>query len=501
MPAPLAPLRLWISDDFVDAPTLERLRALTTPQALAEAGVAQHLDVTGRSAEVPLTLDPALSTLAARLEAEVGVPNAVGGTLRFREYLPGQGHPAHLDDYAVGGARLIATCVLNLDDVPAGGATVFPAAERRVEPRAGRLAVWFDVLPDGRADPASLHRAEAVVSGRKRTLVWFVYATAEDVRAALEGAPPTARVRAFGAPDAAAWRPDHTLTVIDDDVPPETIDLLRTACRARRVGFDVVQARALPPDAPPLPPGSLLYCPATSRAAELAELRLFGPGVATFYRHADGPLRPVVEPLAAFERAGLPIPRGAWIHTTDRARLRALLAHVGGPPAVIKVVGGEGGVGVMRVDSTASCFALIDHLRARGATPRLMALVPDAVHWRLVVVADRIVAAYPNPVAADDFRSEATVDPAAVTAAVDPAWAALAVEAAHAIGVDFAGVDLLVHASGRVYVLEANFPCYFPHAQQLGGLDVAGAMVEALLARAAAAAEQPARDPRAPSPP
>lgn len=130
----------------------------------------------------------------------------------------------------------------------------------------------------------------------------------------------------------------RTLHVVDDAVPAETLDLLAAACAARGVGFEIVDARRLPPDAPPLPPGSLLYCAGTSRAAELAEMRLFGPGVATFYRHADGPLRPVAEPLTAFERAGLPLPRGAWIHATDRARLRGLVEHVGGLPEIVALL-------------------------------------------------------------------------------------------------------------------------------------------------------------------
>ena len=49
---------------------------------------------------------------------------------------------------------------------------------------------------------------------------------------------------------------------------------------------------------------------------------------------------------------------------------------------------------------------------------------------------------------------------------------------------ELAGVDILQHPSGRLYLLEANFPCYFAHAQTLAGVDVAGAMVEHLMAKA-----------------
>jgi hypothetical protein len=40
-----------------------------------------------------------------------------------------------------------------------------------------------------------------------------------------------------------------------------------------------------------------------------------------------------------------------------------------------------------------------------------------------------------------------------------------------------------------VYVLESNFPFYTPHAQLIGGIDVAGAMLDHLLRKAKMLAE------------
>ena len=177
------------------------------------------------------------------------------------------------------------------------------------------------------------------------------------------------------------------------------------------------------------------------------------------------------------------------MHDANRDRLRALVAYVGGLPVVLKAGGGEAGVGVLRADTWPALFSLVDYLHSEGVTPRLMAYVPAGVHWRLVVVGDAVVAAYPNPVSPDDFRSEPSGDPADYTAAPDPGWAALAVEATHALGVAFGGVDLLVHPSGRAYLLECNFPCYYPQAQMVGDIDVAGPMVAWLMTKARRLAE------------
>ena len=50
-------------------------------------------------------------------------------------------------------------------------------------------------------------------------------------------------------------------------------------------------------------------------------------------------------------------------------------------------------------------------------------------------------------------------------------------------GLRMGGVDALVAPDGRMWVLEVNHPCYFGHAQDEGGVDVAGAMVDWLLTR------------------
>jgi hypothetical protein len=47
-------------------------------------------------------------------------------------------------------------------------------------------------------------------------------------------------------------------------------------------------------------------------------------------------------------------------------------------------------------------------------------------------------------------------------------------------------VDLLEEASGRLYMLEVNYPCYFAHAQFVAKVDIAGRMVAHLAAKAAA---------------
>jgi glutathione synthase/RimK-type ligase-like ATP-grasp enzyme len=117
----------------------------------------------------------------------------------------------------------------------------------------------------------------------------------------------------------------------------------------------------------------------------------------------------------------------------------------------------------------------------------LVSFIPDAMHWRLVVVGDRVVTAYKNPTRPNDFRSEPSDQRADYGLTPPPEMAALAVRATAVAGTYFAGVDVLEHPSGRLYVLEANFPCYFPQAESYGAADVSGALVAFLLAQVDAA--------------
>ena len=171
-----------------------------------------------------------------------------------------------------------------------------------------------------------------------------------------------------------------------------------------------------------------------------------------------------------------------------RALLRQMVDDCGGLPVVVKASGYSRGIGVMRADSLASLFSIVDFAGAEGSKPLLTAYIPDAVHWRVVVVGDQAVASYRNVTDDDDFRTSGSDDAEDYAAPLPAGAAELAVDACRVLRHAHGGVDILEHASGRLYLLEANFPCYYAQAQLSGGADVAGAMVQYLLDRAEALA-------------
>jgi biotin carboxylase len=233
-----------------------------------------------------------------------------------------------------------------------------------------------------------------------------------------------------------------------------------------------------------LRPRDLLYCPATSQTARRVEQFLYTEGVATFYTDRAGPLYGCLNPTLAHERAGLPIPRTFNCATANRGLLRGFVAQLGGFPVVLKMPGGERGVGVMRVDSFPALFSLVDYVRALGGHPHLCAYISAAVHWRFIVVGDRVVASYKNCTYEDDFRTYARDELSDYDVPVDAAMATCAVRAVQSVRQEFGGVDILAQPDGRIYLLEANCPCYFPQAQLVAGVDIAGVMIEYLLRKA-----------------
>jgi glutathione synthase/RimK-type ligase-like ATP-grasp enzyme len=191
-----------------------------------------------------------------------------------------------------------------------------------------------------------------------------------------------------------------------------------------------------------------------------------------------------ISPPLVLQRAGVPVPRTIFCATADRAVLRGYVERLGGFPVVVKFLGRSRGIGVLRADSHAALFSLLDFALDQGASPLLCSYIAGAVHWRVVVIGGRAVAAYRNQNEEDDFRTYASDDVHDYTAQVAPRLGRIAVRATQALGLEMGGVDVLEDPAGRRYVLEVNFPCFFAQAQLVAGVDVAGMMVDYLLAKA-----------------
>ncbi len=271
--------------------------------------------------------------------------------------------------------------------------------------------------------------------------------------------------------------------IVLDEGPCVLSDQLVAAAGTRGLGCALVVSAIVDPlELPQLGPGDLLYRIGVSDRAAVAEQLLCGPGVATFYQDDLGPHRLIDTQCLFLSRHDIPVPAAVYSLPRNEAELRAAVDSVGGLPVILKQPGHSLGVGVMRLDSWTALHSVVDMLRASvGDQVVLMAAIEPAVHWRIIVVAGACVAAYRNPARPDDFRTYVVEEREYFEQPAPPDAVDAALRGTEALGLTCGGVDVLVHDSGAVYVLEVNFPFYFAHPMQAAKVDVAAAMVDALL--------------------
>jgi RimK family alpha-L-glutamate ligase len=183
---------------------------------------------------------------------------------------------------------------------------------------------------------------------------------------------------------------------------------------------------------------------------------------------------------ALLAEAGLPTPDTRVCEGIDEAMdaVRAM------GDVVIKPLFGSMGHGLVRVSDPDTALRVIRAL----AQVRSVFYVQRAVEHRgrdvrVMVVGNRVLGAIERIAPPDDWRSNVSRGGTPRACDISPAWAALALRAAAAIGADYAGVDLLPDAEGSVFVLEVNGIPGWRGLQSATGIDVAGAIVEQVIAR------------------
>jgi RimK family alpha-L-glutamate ligase len=197
---------------------------------------------------------------------------------------------------------------------------------------------------------------------------------------------------------------------------------------------------------------------------------------------------------ALLQEAGLPTPETVVCETTEEAM--AAVRAMG--DVVVKPLFGSMGHGMVRVSDPDIAFRVV---RALDAVRAVFYVQRGVDHGgrdvRAFVVGDRVIGAIRRTAPDGEWRTNVSRGGGAEPVQLAPAWCALALRAARAVGADYAGVDLLPSADGTVYVLEVNGIPGWAGLQQATGLDVAGAIIEHVVARSAGATPEPTSGPAA----
>src|SRR5438105_15005767 len=180
--------------------------------------------------------------------------------------------------------------------------------------------------------------------------------------------------------------------------------------------------------------------------------------------------------LQLLAEAGVDMPR--TVLARGGGDIKELLTHVGGLPAILKLIQGTQGVGVMIAHSEAEVDSFLSTLWDLGQEILLQEFVAESKgrDVRALVVGDRVVGAMRRQARAGEFRSNIHRGAMGVPIELDPALAAVAVRAARALQLDLAGVDLL-ESRGGPKVVELNSSPGLEGLEKATALHLAGALI------------------------
>lgn len=181
--------------------------------------------------------------------------------------------------------------------------------------------------------------------------------------------------------------------------------------------------------------------------------------------------------LQLLSRKGIGLPATVFAHrSNDPAHLLTLM---GGAPAVIKLLEGTQGKGVVLGETKKAAESIIQAFSGLKAEFLVQSFVKEAngEDIRCIVLGDKVVASMKRKGAEGDFRSNLHQGGTAAPVRISPAERATAVRAAKAMGLAFCGVDLLRSSSGPL-VMEVNSSPGIEGVEKATGLDVAGKVIE-----------------------
>ena len=183
---PSRALDLFIVKDFLDeagcAAMIERIDAKRRPSEIADdVGIEDFR--TSETCDLDFR-DPAVTEVDHRIAELLGLSLAASEPLQGQRYAPGQEFKPHTDTFEPGGYDYLVhtadtgqrtwTAMIYLNEPEDGGATRFKAIGKTVQPQAGKLLAWNNLLPDGTPNPATIHQGMKVRRGTKYVLTkWF----------------------------------------------------------------------------------------------------------------------------------------------------------------------------------------------------------------------------------------------------------------------------------------------------------------------------------------
>ena len=181
--------------------------------------------------------------------------------------------------------------------------------------------------------------------------------------------------------------------------------------------------------------------------------------------------------LQIFSRHDIGIPKTIFANNPDQ--IEALLKEIGGTPVVIKLLEGTQGIGVVLAETKKAAKSVIEAFHGLNANILIQEFIKEAggADIRAFVVNGKVVGAIKRQGAEGEFRSNLHRGGFASLVKLKKAENLMAVRAATAMGLNVAGVDMLISNRGPL-VLEVNSSPGLEGIEKTTGLKIADEIIK-----------------------
>jgi ribosomal protein S6--L-glutamate ligase len=182
--------------------------------------------------------------------------------------------------------------------------------------------------------------------------------------------------------------------------------------------------------------------------------------------------------LQALSAVQLPIPDTGFINSIEG--FHTVLARLGGYPVVLKQAIGRVGEGVFLVKTEHQARLILHNTLETGKGMLVQKFIPpeNRLDVRVLVIGGKVAGAMKLKPKPGDFRSNFHLSQKSWAVELSTEWEEIALKAADALGLEIAGVDLIVDDKKKVRVIEINYSPGFSGLEAATGLDIAGRIID-----------------------
>lgn len=181
--------------------------------------------------------------------------------------------------------------------------------------------------------------------------------------------------------------------------------------------------------------------------------------------------------LQILSRKKIGLPVTSFAHSSKMTQ--EIIKLVGGPPLVIKLIEGTQGIGVILAETQKAAESTIEAFRELDAHFLVQEFIQEAAgaDIRCFVIGNKVVAAMMRKAKKGEFRSNLHRGGIAKEVKLSPKERKTAVQAAKAMGLNVAGVDIIRSKRGPL-VIEVNSSPGLEGIEKSTKKDVAGMIIE-----------------------